>query len=196
VGLLTTYCRARAWIFAGCLFSCATDSETPSSAPGDWIRCSTVNDCAPQSSAVACQKGYCVDSNGQRVRWPAFCTLINLPLGADAATAAAFIGDAASSCVISASSYDTTCRRDSDCIEVKLGDMCLEPCGVLCGGEAISTSDYQRYLNDFGRSPLGPFVEGPTSLACGGIICSCPARCGVHCNGGRCEPKQCFTDAG
>lgn len=194
---LPTFFRNCASIVAATVFGCTSKSSTDSSS-GDWLSCSSLEDCRVAGAAVDCSSGFCVDSNGGRIPWNAFCRVVTMADGADAATVRALLGDAASGCEMPESNYDQTCRSDADCVEVALGEMCSGVCGFLCGGSAINVADYGRYKEDRVRSFLGPDMGGHESSACGGLICACPAYFGVRCHDGRCEPapSDVFGDAG
>jgi hypothetical protein len=51
-------------------FGCQTDGEgtrPQSSSVAHWLQCDTFSECSAASEAVACEDGYCVDSDGVRV---------------------------------------------------------------------------------------------------------------------------------
>jgi len=81
----------------------------------------------------------------------------------------------ASLCVdIDPSSYDTSCRTDSDCVLINGGRICAGY-DCLCGNATINVSGRARYETVFNAIPLG---AGPR--------CSCPALNTPHCIQGAC----------
>jgi hypothetical protein len=77
-----------------------------------------------------------------------------------------------SSCTLSASDYDRTCTKDSDCIGISEGDLCSETC-TNCINAVINVRDAKRYQDDF--SSRVPAEK----------ICPCPSVT-VACNAGTC----------
>jgi len=81
----------------------------------------------------------------------------------------------ASICVdIDRSSYDTSCRADSDCILINSGRICAGY-GCLCGNATINVSGRVKYEAVFDSIPRG---TGP--------LCQCPALNRPHCIQGTC----------
>jgi hypothetical protein len=77
----------------------------------------------------------------------------------------------AGTCVdVDLTTYDQTCRADSDCIEVTAGEICADSCE--CGGSAINQNDAQRYANA---------TDGITTEAC-----PCPYFGNPRCVAGSC----------
>jgi len=90
---------------------------------------------------------------------------------------------------IAASSYDQSCRVDSDCVAIGVGNACY-PCEVLCpGAAAIGTASLAQYMSDIADSPAGK----------GNFVCDCPfvSDASVCCSAGACS-SRCFAlpDAG
>lgn len=88
---------------------------------------------------------------------------------------------------IQLSSYDTSCKQDSDCTTIATGEICSGDC--LCGGSPINVSGLPRYDAALASVPLG--------------LCGCPAEAAPRCLGGQCTicngpngPSGCFPDAG
>jgi hypothetical protein len=96
----------------------------------------------------------------------------------DSATLKSLLGDAAASCVISASNYDLSCTKDSDCVPAALEDTCQPWCTVQCPFQAINARDLPKYQADVARTPLA---------SCGPIgVCSCPCQGSPKCEHGQC----------
>jgi hypothetical protein len=83
------------------------------------------------------------------------------------------------------SMFDTSCKSDSDCVDVTLGEICDSDC--MCGGSAINAADQAKYNQLVAAVPPGeacgcPFLGTPRCVAnqcivCGGIAPShaaCP----------------------
>jgi hypothetical protein len=90
--------------------------------------------------------------------------------------------DAATGCVnVDLSTYDRSCNKDSDCVEITSGMMC--PGGCSCGGSAINVDGLCRY-----DQTVAP-------LASSGGVCNCPADFGACCRAGRCVDDFCCLNA-
>jgi hypothetical protein len=80
-------------------------------------------------------------------------------------------GAEASACVnIDLSTYDRSCKADSDCIQISSGMLCSPTC--LCGGSAINIDGQARY--DDAIAPLEPG------------LCPCPFLGPTRCVAGEC----------
>jgi hypothetical protein len=105
----------------------------------------------------------------------------------DASAADGETADAAVVCEIAASSYDTSCNVDTDCVSVTeglavhFGDWCTGEC--FCGADAINRSSAAQYAQDVTRTPVGSGATRPSET------CSCPASVGGTC----CRAGQCTT---
>lgn len=55
-----------AWILLGAVVGCSSHGSQTSSS-SHWVRCSSNPDCANVALSVACEQGYCVDANHQRI---------------------------------------------------------------------------------------------------------------------------------
>ena len=93
----------------------------------------------------------------------------------------------ASGCVfIDLSTFDQSCKVDSDCTEITSGQVCDRNCA--CGGSAVNVDGLARYQQE---------VQGAAS----GPACSCPAFGQPRCIASKCTlcpfggPNQC-PDAG
>ncbi len=85
------------------------------------------------------------------------------------------------SCTINASSYNTSCTKDSDCVAVFSGSFCGHTCA--CENAAINVSAQAQYEADLSS-------EGPPE-------CPCPASPAVACDRGACALRTSMTvDAG
>lgn len=79
---------------------------------------------------------------------------------------------AAAACVyVDLSTYDRSCNKDADCVEITSGKVCSGDC--LCGTCAINNDGLTRY-----RQTLAPLRFG---------LCGCPADHGAHCIQGVCS---------
>jgi len=83
--------------------------------------------------------------------------------------------------VISAASYDQSCKIDSDCVGVGQGDAC-NPCS-WCTSAAINAGALARYQADVDKSPAGWMFSGSSS----GQTCFCPGVSGPYCCAGKCS---------
>jgi hypothetical protein len=118
------------------------------------------------------------------------CKTINDDSGdTDASTIASILGDAAASCDIEPSSYDRSCKVDSDCTAVGFGNLCEVPCGVQCLNSAINVNSLAKYQADYAKNP---------AAACGPFFCGCGAEGLPTCVKGVCQlPFDVLTsDAG
>jgi hypothetical protein len=73
---------------------------------------------------------------------------------------------------ISASDYDQSCEKDSDCIGIGEGD----GCGCLCQNAAINVAHHATWLEDVKRTP------GFSAM----LVCNCPATSAPRCSHGTC----------
>jgi len=62
--MMTSKLRAT-WILFAAVVGCSSHSQTSSSS--HWVTCASNPDCANVAGSVACEQGYCVDANHQRV---------------------------------------------------------------------------------------------------------------------------------
>jgi hypothetical protein len=88
---------------------------------------------------------------------------------------------------IEASSYDQSCRSDSDCVAVSEGDVCT-PCGIGCTNAAINAAGLARYKADVASA------NAATRLGMFGT----PYQCVTTCPYSRrpcCASGQCHADA-
>jgi hypothetical protein len=82
--------------------------------------------------------------------------------------------------LIQASSYDQSCKVDSDCVGVAEGNACY-PCTVQCqAGGAINRNALASYQSDLSKT-IG--ARGATSVP----PCGCPATFYPCCRGGSCH---------
>jgi hypothetical protein len=94
------------------------------------------------------------------------------------------------SAAIFASSYDQSCKVDSDCVSVGEGNLCNE-CSLVCRTATINASARDEYLSAFINTPAG---AGPHMIGC-----ACPEiPAGPCCRAGVCQlGSQCvLADAG
>ncbi len=80
--------------------------------------------------------------------------------------------------IIQASSFDQSCKVDSDCVAVGEGDVCY-PCIVACSNAAINVSAKGQY--DSVVSNTAPTNNGDTTN------CNCPASFNPCCRDGICH---------
>ncbi len=80
----------------------------------------------------------------------------------------------ANSQLIQASSYDQSCKVDSDCVAVGEGNACYA-CQIACPNAAINASAKARYLADIPKT------------AATGQFCGCPAAFNPCCRAGICH---------
>ena len=89
---------------------------------------------------------------------------------------------------IDVSTYDTSCKVDSDCIDVTPGVICQDESGCLCGGGgAINVDGQAQYQAAI--SAVSP-SRGP--------VCECPVFGAARCVQGQCVycPVDFSADAG
>jgi hypothetical protein len=101
-------------------------------------------------------------------------------------------GSGGGSCVdIDLSSYDVSCKADTDCIEITSGQVCSGSC--TCGGSSVNASEQARYQAQLSSLQLGQCAcpEEPQPQ-CLGNVCTI-------CRGAPSDPPACGTttvDAG
>ena len=116
------------------------------------------SDGGPEASGAAA----CVAAGGQCVQGVAFCA--NVGLGATSKSCLD-VGPSMLCCAvdsdagcteIQASSYDQSCKGDSDCVTVSVGNACAE-CIFACGENvsAISIGAMAQYTADVDKTPAG-----------------------------------------
>jgi hypothetical protein len=54
------------WVFLAAVLGCSSHGGQTSSS-SHWVACATAPECASVTGAVACEQGYCVDANHQRI---------------------------------------------------------------------------------------------------------------------------------
>jgi len=79
--------------------------------------------------------------------------------------------------MVSASSYDQTCKTNADCVAIGEGNACAG-WSLHCSNAAISKIAQSQYQSDL--SKIGPTTD-PTT------ICFCPAAFGPCCISGKCH---------
>jgi hypothetical protein len=91
------------------------------------------------------------------------------------------------SCIeVPLSSFDTSCQKDTDCVEVTTGTLCLDGC--LCGGSAINASSQAAWENDvmgLGSGTACPCPGSPPPVCVSGTCTLCedtPGGCGGGVN--------------
>ena len=95
-------------------------------------------------------------------------------LPADASTDAA----TEAACTIHASSYNQSCSKDQDCVQVVDGtDLCGASC-PQCGVGAINRASLAEYNADFAKLPI-PAQDAPS--------CNCPASVEPCCREDVCQ---------
>jgi hypothetical protein len=86
------------------------------------------------------------------------CTLCTGHPGDPPACGSGIIDGGSTACVdIDLSTYDASCKQDSDCTMITAGRVCADGC--MCGGSAINTDGLARYNATV--SALGPSLECP-----------------------------------
>lgn len=138
--------------------------------------------CAPTEYGLFCSEEPDASSLGCNLRF-----IEQAPTHAWAYCCACEGTDAGTGCVnVDLSTYDRSCNKDSDCVEITSGRMC--PGGCSCGGTAINADGLCRY-----HQTVAP-------LASSGVVCNCPADFGACCRAGRCVDDFCClnpcSDAG
>ena len=86
----------------------------------------------------------------------------------------------AGSCTPIASSYDQSCKVDSDCVSVHAGDSC-DLCALNCPNTAISVSAQAQFMADLVNTPAAISAQ---RMACAG---DCTFQFGPCCIGGMCQ---------
>jgi hypothetical protein len=113
--------------------------------------------------------------NGQAML-AGFACVFNGCVAGCASSSRASVGDGGVACIdFDLSTYDKSCQKDSDCINVNAGMICDRGC--MCGGYAINTAAQAPYNATFAAA------VAPLPL---GISCSCPALGSPHCVEGQC----------
>jgi hypothetical protein len=98
-----------------------------------------------------------------------------------------FAVDAGVVCVeIDITAYDTSCREDSDCIEITAGDLYSGGCGRVCGGSAVNATEQARYTAAV--SLVLSRSADATDASCG-----CPTYGLPTCEAGQCV--VCYENA-
>jgi hypothetical protein len=101
--------------------------------------CATAQDCNALSTASS--SVYCCTDNACVADQPGDCTDANVQL-------------------IQASSYDQSCKTDTDCVPISEGNACdLLPC---CPNATISKSALAQYQSDLAKTRLGSCSISPT----------------------------------
>jgi hypothetical protein len=80
---------------------------------------------------------------------------------------------------IQASSYEQTCKTDSDCVAVGQGSAC-GPCDLACTNAAINVAAHGQYVADVAKTPAGSTSGCTVSCAVGAGSATC-------CHGGVCH---------
>jgi hypothetical protein len=125
------------------------------------------------------------DTGSPAVAPSAFCDALDKSLGdLDGGVVERLLGDAASTCTISASNYDRSCTEDRDCVEVGEGNSCAQECVVACANTAINVSAMPRYEADYARSPAVRCTNGRP-------FCGCPCIGLPACIRGTCQLLAC-----
>jgi hypothetical protein len=150
--------------------------------------------CNSGGSAHTSGAAACVVAGGQCVAGLAFCANVGASpascLGvADDLLCCATNPDAKCSVEIQASSYDQSCKADSDCTKINVGDPC-EECVFACeasGIGAINVGAMAQYMADVGKTAAS--VAG----------CGCPEEPNYAtpacCRGGQCHAdNECAID--
>jgi hypothetical protein len=90
--------------------------------------------------------------------------------------------DAAASCNISASSYDQSCKADTDCTLVDSRNYC-EP-GCVCPNSTVNVGALAQYNADVATTPLGSGALGSTACPCRVVLPPCcrDGRCVLDCS--------------
>jgi hypothetical protein len=82
----------------------------------------------------------------------------------------------AASCTLQSSAYDQSCRMDSDCQPVFLGNVCDDICRGVCATAGINVSAVAQYTSDLSAAQS---AAGPTHAACSCAYGSAVCRAGV-----------------
>jgi hypothetical protein len=82
----------------------------------------------------------------------------------------------ASAQIITASSYDQSCQKDSDCVAIEEGNFCQPGANNGCTNAAINKTALPRYQADLANTTAG---------VCYGLA-GCPAEFGPCCQNGVC----------
>jgi hypothetical protein len=118
--------------------------------------CSSAQDCNALSTASS--SVYCCTDNACVADQPGDCTDANVQL-------------------IQASSYDQSCKTDTDCVPISEGNACdLLPC---CPNATISKTALAQYQSDLAKTRLA-------SCSTGNLGCNC-ATYNFCCQGGSCQ---------
>jgi hypothetical protein len=113
-----------------------------------------------------------------------FCCIHNACIEGQAAEAQTCSDPAAQN--IMASSYDQSCRTDSDCIAVEEGNFCDPGANNGCTNAAINKSALPQYKADLAKTQAG---------VCFGLS-GCPEESSPCCQNGTCQVNgQCFFGA-
>jgi hypothetical protein len=92
-------------------------------------------------------------------------------------------GDAALSCSLSASQFDSSCKVDSDCVGVPSGDPCAANCASICPTAALNIGVAAQYLAD---------LRALVPVSNNSIVCSCPSIAVRPC----CRQGACYNSGG
>lgn len=87
-----------------------------------------------------------------------------------------------STCMLAASSYDTSCSNDSDCVLAAFGNFCESTCA--CGNGYINAKGSAQYMADFSVTPLGSGAVPPAQCECPGYTltgCCQDQTCSQEC---------------
>jgi hypothetical protein len=113
------------------------------------------------------------------------CCIHNACLYAEAAEAQT-CGDASAQ-TITATSYDQTCQKDSDCVAIEEGNFCLPGANNGCTNAAINKGALAQYRADLAKTQGG---------VCYGVT-GCPEEGAPCCASGKCTADpQCKTTSG
>ena len=82
------------------------------------------------------------------------------------------------SCNMSASQYDNSCKVDSDCVAVPLGDPCMVSCASICLAAALNIRVAYQYTADFAVLNAGRNE---------GVFCGCGCSTEPCCRQGICS---------
>jgi hypothetical protein len=99
--------------------------------------------------------------------------------------------------LILASAYDQSCRTDTDCVAIAVGDPCVA-CTFRCANNAaINEGAVAKYRSDIAGTPaLAAAVDGGCSAtACGGTV-SLPSDWGPFCCSGTCHVGSACSSPG
>jgi hypothetical protein len=85
---------------------------------------------------------------------------------------------------ISASNYDQSCKTDSDCVAVGVGNACYA-CVLGCPVSAINVHAKAQYMMDVQKTSGWAALNAPNFTACGcpseGPPCCMNGTCGMGC---------------